>query len=117
MSGCRAEPTNFSTELDHLPNTFYKHVISIFLLFERLLPLIICLELCCSVIKSSEEAEGRTWCYLFVGIINSSGFTALPTLKFQEFMYTHTALGLVGLIPCHASTGTVEGLRVLALKD
>lgn len=54
---------------------------------------------------------------LFVGIINNSGFTALATLKFQEFPYTYTALGLVGLISCYASVGTVEGLRVLTLKD
>lgn len=69
------------------------------------------------VVKSSEEAEGRTWRYLLGGILNNSGFTALATLKFQEFMYTHRALGLMGLISCRASVGTEEGLRVLTLKD
>lgn len=71
----------------------------------------------CLVIKSSEQTEGRTWCYLFVGSINNSGFTALTTLKFQEFVYTHTALRCVGSIFCHASVGTVEGLRVFTLND
>lgn len=54
---------------------------------------------------------------LFVGSVNNSGFTALTALKFQEFVYTHTALRFVGSIFCHASVGTVEGLRVLTLKD
>lgn len=54
---------------------------------------------------------------LFVGSVNNSGFTALTVLRFQEFVYTHTALRFVGSIFCHASVGTVEGLRVLTLKD
>lgn len=52
----------------------------------------------CLVIKSSEQAEGRTWCYLFAGSINNSGFTALTALKLQEFVYIHTALWFVGSI-------------------
>lgn len=111
MSDCRAEPRNFSTELDYLSNTFLKHMFSMKDYYHS--------EVAWNIFAQLLRVEKRPKAgpLLSVGTINNFRPTTPLTLKFPEFTYMHTALGLVGLISCHASVGTVEVLRVLALKD